>query len=330
MRLFDKICSCENSKKRALDSSCSLLHLINQVTKSGEDHFLQSQIRKFHFMPKTASPITLGPINWTPASAPLIMGIINVTPDSFSDGGKFLAEPDAIAHARQLADEGADILDIGGESTRPGAELVGVDEELDRVIPAIQGIAASDLNKAISIDTYKARVADKALAAGAHIVNDVWGLQREPDIAKAAADHQAPVIVNHWEKERQSEIDILEQMKRFFDRSIDIALQAGVKQSDIILDPGFGFAKDAAENIEILARLEQLCDWGYPLLVGTSRKRFIGSLTGREEPRDRVFGTVASNVIALMKGAAIYRVHDVAAHKDALAVAHAINNQQRT
>nr|WP_321464213.1 dihydropteroate synthase [uncultured Cohaesibacter sp.] len=258
------------------------------------------------------------------------MGIINVTPDSFSDGGQFLAQDNALNHARQLAEEGADILDIGGESTRPGAALVSEEEELERVVPAIRNIAQANLGRAISIDTYKARVAEKTLEAGAHIINDVWGLQREPDIAKAAAAHRAPVIINHWEKERQSDIDILDQMKRFFDRSIEIALQAGVRESEIILDPGFGFAKDAAENIDILARLEQLCDWGYPLLVGTSRKRFIGSLTGREEPRDRVFGTVASNVIALMKGAAIFRVHDVAAHKDALAVAHATAKKQRT
>ena len=281
-------------------------------------------------MKQTSLPLILGPISWTPAQPPLIMGIINVTPDSFSDGGRFLAEQKALEHARQLAGEGAQILDIGGESTRPGADLVAEREELDRVIPAIRSIAAADLGQAISIDTYKARVADKALEAGAHIVNDVWGLQREPDIAKAAADHNAPVIINHWEKERQSDIGIMEQMKRFFDRSIEIALKAGVKHNQIILDPGFGFAKDAAENVEILARLEQLCDWEYPILIGTSRKRFIGSLTGREEPRDRVFGTVASNVIALMKGAAIFRVHDVAAHKDALAVAHAVYDQQRT
>ncbi|WP_319414219.1 dihydropteroate synthase [uncultured Cohaesibacter sp.] len=278
----------------------------------------------------TTKSIQLGPISWTPSAAPLIMGIINVTPDSFSDGGQFLAQDNALNHARQLAEEGADILDIGGESTRPGAALVSEEEELERVVPAIRNIAQANLGCAISIDTYKARVAEKTLEAGAHIINDVWGLQREPDIAKAAAAHRAPVIINHWEKERQSDIDILEQMKRFFDRSIEIALQAGIRESEIILDPGFGFAKDAAENIDILARLEQLCDWGYPLLVGTSRKRFIGSLTGREEPRDRVFGTVASNVIALMKGAAIFRVHDVAAHKDALAVAHATAKKQRT
>ena len=281
-------------------------------------------------MPQTAQALKLGPISWTQSAPSLIMGIINVTPDSFSDGGRYIGRDNALSHARQLVKEGAGILDIGGESTRPGAALVGEDEELDRVIPAISAIAEADLGCAISVDTYKARVADKALEAGAHIVNDVWGLQREPDIAQAAANHQAPVIINHWEKERHADSDILDQMKRFFDRSIAIALAAGVKDTDIILDPGIGFAKDVAENVEILARLEQLCVWGYPLLIGTSRKRFIGSLTGREDPVDRVFGTVASNVVALLKGAAIFRVHDVAAHKDALAVAHAISLQQRT
>ncbi|WP_316861733.1 dihydropteroate synthase [uncultured Cohaesibacter sp.] len=271
----------------------------------------------------------LGPIDWVPSQRPLLMGIINVTPDSFSDGGSYLATDQALAHADTLSAQGADILDIGGESTRPGAHLVTEEEELQRVLPAIAAIAKANPEKAISIDTYKARVAAKALEAGAHIVNDVWGLQREPDIAKAAADHMAPVIINHWENERQADCDILDQMKRFFDRSIEIALSAGLKDSNIILDPGIGFAKNTEENTEILARLEQMCVWGYPILVGTSRKRFIGALTGKENPQDRIFGTIASNVIALMKGAVIFRVHDVAEHKDAIAVAHAIHRQQQ-
>ena len=271
----------------------------------------------------------LGPIDWHPLQQPLIMGIINVTPDSFSDGGQFLARQDALAHAMTLARQGAHILDIGGESTRPGASLVQEAEELERVLPAITAIRAENLGCAISIDTYKARVASRALAAGAHIVNDVWGLQREPDIAKAAADHQAPVIINHWQKQIAADVDLISQMKRFFDKSIEIALTAGLKADRIILDPGIGFGKSTEENIDILARLEELCEWGYPLLIGTSRKRFIGSLTGRD-PQDRVFGTLASNVIAMMKGASIFRVHDVAAHKDALAVTHAIRKQQRS
>ena len=251
------------------------------------------------------------------------MGVINVTPDSFSDGGQFLETGHALAHARTLAAEGANILDIGGESTRPGANEVSGEEEMLRVIPAIEAIVKEELGCALSIDTYKARVADRALEAGVDIVNDVWGLQREPDIARVAASHQAPVIINHWEKQGTAGSDLLDQMKLFFDRSIEIALTAGIKDDQIILDPGIGFGKTTSDNLEILSRLEDLLSWGYPLLIGTSRKRFIGELTGREAA-DRVHGTVASNVMALAKGASIFRVHDVVAHKDALTVAHAI------
>ena len=271
----------------------------------------------------------LGPIEWCPAQMPLVMGIINVTPDSFSDGGQFLEQEKAVAHARKLATEGAHILDIGGESTRPGANLVEEEEELTRIRPAIEAISAQKLGCALSIDTYKARVAAAALKAGAHIVNDVWGLQREPDIAKAAAEYQAPVIINHWEKESSATSNLLSQMKRFFDKSLEIATSAGLNDDQIILDPGIGFGKSLDDNLEILSNLEQLCAWGYPLLIGTSRKRFIGTLTNRE-PQDRIHGTVASNVIALMKGAAIFRVHDVAAHVDALAVGHAICKYRRS
>ena len=270
----------------------------------------------------------LGPIDWQPNHTPLIMGIINVTPDSFSDGGEHLSEKNARSHAIQLASEGAHILDIGGESTRPGAELVAEVEELQRVVPAIKAIKDEGLPCAISIDTYKAKVAAAALEAGADIVNDVWGLQREPDIAKAAANHQAPVIINHWEKTTETDVALLDQMKRFFDRSIEIALSAGLSEDKIILDPGIGFGKSVEDNLDILSQLDVLTEWGFPVLIGTSRKRFIGALTGQEAPKDRLHGTVASNVIALMKGASIFRVHDVAAHKDALLVAQAIKTQQ--
>ena len=268
-------------------------------------------------------PIQLGPIGWDPANQPLIMGIVNVTPDSFSDGGLFYSPDKAVAHGKALWQEGAHILDIGGESTRPGATLVEEGEELHRVLPVIEALAKNNPGYALSIDSYKANVADAALAAGAHIVNDVWGLQREPDIAKAASDHQAPVIINHWETHSDSGADLLDQMKRFFDRSIDIARKAGLDDSKIILDPGIGFGKSMEDNLAILNRLEQICAWGYPVLIGTSRKRFIGALTGKE-PQDRLFGTLASNILALARGAAIFRVHDVGAHKDALAVAKAI------
>ena len=267
----------------------------------------------------------LGPIDWAPQKQPLIMGIINVTPDSFSDGGQFLGTDKALAHSRLLSAEGADILDVGGESTRPGASLVAEQEELDRVVPVITAIREADLKKAISIDTYKAKVAAAALDAGAHIVNDVWGLQREPDIAKAATDHQAPVIINHWEAEQTAGIDLLDQMKRFFDRSIEIALSAGLKEKHIILDPGIGFGKSYEDNLDILNRLDVVCGWNFPVLIGTSRKRFIGALLDKE-PQDRLYGTIASNVLALSKGARIFRVHDVDAHKDALTVTHAIES----
>ena len=226
-----------------------------------------------------------------------------------------------------MIDEGADILDIGGESTRPGASLVSQEEELYRVLPAIKAIRADLPSSAISIDTYKANVAGKALEAGADIVNDVWGLQREPDIANAAAEHQAPVIINHWEKQPHAGLDLIDQMKTFFDRSIEIALKAGLKEEHIILDPGVGFGKSFEECLICLDRLDEICEWGYPVLVGTSRKSFIGKILDKE-PQDRLFGTIASNVLSLTKGARIFRVHDVEPHKDALAVTFAIEQSR--
>ena len=192
---------------------------------------MQSTVTPGHHAPLPLETRALGPITWHPDTMPLIMGIINVTPDSFSDGGQFLALESAEDHALALASEGAHILDIGGESTRPGASLVEADEELARVIPAIRAIAEKNTGCALSIDTYKATVAAQALEAGAHIVNDVWGLQREPDIARAAAEHDAPVIINHWEKDKTADADLLTAMKRFFDRSIEIALKAGTWRS---------------------------------------------------------------------------------------------------
>lgn len=278
-------------------------------------------------MQNSSPPRKIGPISWQPDTQPLIMGIINVTPDSFSDGGEFFDRDKALSHARQLSAEGADILDIGGESTRPGASLVEEQEEIARVIPAISAIAEAGLDRAISIDTYKANVAAEALSAGAHIVNDVWGLQRQPDIAKAAAEHQAPVIVNHWETEQTASLDLLDQMKAFFDRSIEIALMAGLKEDRIILDPGIGFGKSFEDNLDILGRLDIVCNWGFPVLIGTSRKRFIGALLDKE-PQDRLYGTIASNIVAHTKGARLFRVHDVAAHKDALIVSEAIRRPE--
>ena len=259
----------------------------------------------------------------------LVMGILNVTPDSFSDGGRYSSIETALAHARRMTDEGADILDVGGESTRPGATEVSAEEEIARVVPVIERLVA-DGAPPVSIDTYKARTAEAALRAGAAIVNDVWGLQREPDIASAAAAHGAAVIVMHNRTDIDPAIDIIEDMKAFFARSITIAQAAGIADDHIILDPGVGFGKTFEQNLQAVARVGELKALGFPVLMGTSRKRMIGALIGAERPiAERLHGTVASNVAAILAGVEIIRVHDVAAHRDAAAVADAIRSEKR-
>ncbi|WP_375142733.1 dihydropteroate synthase [Pelagibacterium sp. 26DY04] len=253
---------------------------------------------------------------------PLVMGILNVTPDSFSDGGDFSAVDAAVAHVDALLAEGADILDIGGESTRPGSEEVPVQEELDRVMPVLDGLAQRGIDKPISIDTYKALVADQAIQAGAKIINDVWGLQRDPEIADVAAHHGAPVIAMHWDPERDRSLDLIDEMKRWLERSIEVALKAGIAREKIILDPGFGFAKSFEENYSLLNRLDELHSLGFPLLVGTSRKRMIGNLLDLP-PKERVAGTVATSVLGYLRGGHIFRVHDVRPNRDALRVSSA-------
>lgn len=252
-----------------------------------------------------------------------VMGILNVTPDSFSDGGRFDALPAALAHARAMVAEGGDLIDIGGESTRPGAAEVSEAEELARVVPVIAALVAGGITAPISIDTYKARVADAALAAGAAIVNDVHGLQREPEIAAVAAQHGVPVIAMHWDKARDTGLDLIDEIRRYFDRTLHIAAEAGIAADQIVLDPGFGFGKSLAENYELLRRLPELVALGYPILVGTSRKSMIGRVTGGE-PHERVAGTVATSVLGYGAGAQIFRVHDVRANRDALRVAQAV------
>lgn len=259
----------------------------------------------------------------------LVMGILNVTPDSFSDGGRYASMEAALAHARRMTDEGADILDIGGESTRPGATEVSLEEETSRVVPVIERLVAEGLPP-ISIDTYKAATAEAALRAGATLVNDVWGLQREPDIASAAAAHGAAVIVMHNRTTIDPSIDIIADMKGFFERSLTIARKAGIPDSHVILDPGVGFGKSFEQNLQAVARVGELKALGYPVLMGTSRKRMIGALIGPERPvAERLHGTIASNVAAILAGADIVRVHDVAAHRDAAAVADAIGRERR-
>ncbi|KQW81595.1 dihydropteroate synthase [Devosia sp. Root413D1] len=251
-----------------------------------------------------------------------LMGILNVTPDSFSDGGRFDAAPAALAQARLMLAEGADIIDIGGESTRPGAEEVSVADELTRVLPVIAALRADGITAPISIDTYKAEVAEQAIAAGATIINDVHGLQREPEVAAVAAEHGTPLVVMHWDKARDTGRDVMAEMARYFDVTLDIADKAGVTRDRIVLDPGFGFAKSLSENYEILRRLPELVAMGFPVLVGTSRKSMIGKLLDMP-PNERLAGTIATSVLGYTAGAHIFRVHDIRPNRDALRVAEA-------
>lgn len=250
-----------------------------------------------------------------------IMGILNVTPDSFSDGGRFDRVDAALDHVRQMLAEGADIIDVGGESTRPGSQEIGVQEELDRVIPVLEAIEAERVGTPVSIDTYKALVADQALQSGATIINDVYGLQREPEMADVAVLHGAPVIAMHWDKARDPQKPFFDEMRRWFDRTVEIAERAGLARDQLVIDPGFGFGKSFAENYLLLRDLPRAYP-GYPILVGTSRKSMIGRLLGNMT-EERLPGTIATNVIAYGLGAHIFRVHDVRANRDALRVAQA-------
>ncbi|WEK05876.1 MAG: dihydropteroate synthase [Candidatus Devosia phytovorans] len=260
------------------------------------------------------APLILG-------ETPLVMGILNVTPDSFSDGGQHNLVESALAHAREMIAEGADIIDIGGESTRPGSAPVGVQEELDRVMPVIDALIAAGITTPLSIDTYKPLVADQAIQAGASIINDVHGLQGAAEMAEIAALHQAPVIAMHWQKDRDTQIPLLDDMRSYFERSIARAREAGISQ--LILDPGFGFGKTLAENYQLITRSRQACLDDLPILIGTSRKSMIGRLLGNE-PSERLAGTIATNVLAYQNGGHIFRVHDVHANRDALRVAQAV------
>lgn len=256
------------------------------------------------------------------AGGPRIMGILNVTPDSFSDGGRFHAVETAVAHARAMEAEGADVIDVGGESTRPGHTPVDADEEIRRVVPAIEALKRA-IKAPISIDTMKAKVAEAALRAGATMVNDVWGLQRDPDIARVAAEHGAPVVVMHHRTEVDERLDIVEDIKRFLGRSIEIAQKAGIPDRAIALDPGVGFGKTVEQNLTAIRRVDALIEMGFPVLLGTSRKSLIGHIIPRA-PEERVYGTVATSVVGWAKGATMFRVHDIRANRDALLVAQAV------
>lgn len=255
---------------------------------------------------------------------PLIMGILNVTPDSFSDGGLHNDLEQAVTYARAMLEQGVDIIDIGGESTRPGSETVAVQEELDRVIPVIDALRNAGITAPISIDTYKPLVADQAIQAGADIINDVYGLQGPPEMAEVAALYGAPVVAMHWDKSWDAQTLPLPAMIDYFAKTLAIADVAGLARTQLILDPGFGFSKTLAQNYQILRQLPELVE-AYPdhaLLVGTSRKSMIGKLLDNQ-PDERLPGTIATTVQGYERGGHIFRVHDVAANRDALRVAQA-------
>jgi dihydropteroate synthase len=254
---------------------------------------------------------------------PLVMGILNVTPDSFSDGGRFLDPTKAIAHGKEMAELGADIIDIGAESTRPygGAVAISADDEKCRLAPVLPLL--TKLGVPISIDTIKASIAAWALDQGASIVNDVWGLQRDPAMAPLIAQRGIPVIIMHNRDAADEHIDIIADVMTFFARSLEIAARAGIPRDNIVLDPGIGFGKTAEQSIVCIARVAEFRRFGLPLLVGASRKRFINSVAP-SAPDDRLGGSISAHLLAVEKGAAIIRTHDVAETVQALRVAAAI------
>ena len=252
---------------------------------------------------------------------PVVMGVLNVTPDSFSDGGLFQSPDAAVAQAGKMIGEGADIIDVGAESTRPGAFTVSEAEEFARLEPVVTALAQHDT--AFSVDTYKAGVAAHAVALGAILINDVWGLQRDPAMAETVAASEAAVVIMHNRKEKDRALDIVADMRRFFDRSLALAARAEIPDARIILDPGIGFAKTSQQNIDAVRRLGELRDYGRPILVGVSRKKFLGQWSGNGTEGERA-GTLAAYLAAAAAGASLFRVHDVAEHVAALQVFHAI------
>jgi dihydropteroate synthase len=256
-------------------------------------------------------------------SRPAVMGILNLTPDSFSDGGRFQTFDAAIAHAKAMAVAGCDVVDIGGESTRPSAIPVTQAEELARVEQVLTALAGI-LDVPLSIDTSKAAVAARAVETGAVVINDVWGLQKDPDMAAVVAETGAAVVIMHNRVERNESVDIFADIRRFFDRSLALAAKAGIPKEVMILDPGIGFGKTSRQNVEAVSRIPDLKDYGLPILIGTSRKAFLGSLTG-DGIEATLIGTVAANLVAAAAGASIFRVHDVAEHVAALRIFHAMH-----
>jgi dihydropteroate synthase len=271
----------------------------------------------------------------TPLRGPVVVGILNVTPDSFSDGGRFLDPEAAAKRAAAMLDEGAGIIDVGGESTRPGSDPVPQEEEIRRVVPVVERILAARPEAVISVDTYRPATAAAALEAGALLVNDVTALRGDPRMISVVADARCPVILMHLQgepKTMQREpryTDVVSEVRDFLGSRAEHAIAAGVRPEDVIVDPGIGFGKNLDHNLALLRNLDAIVDLGFPVLVGASRKRFIGSITGVGEAAGRVFGTVATTVLAYEKGATLFRVHDVRANREALAVAEAVLHASR-
>lgn len=251
-----------------------------------------------------------------------IMGILNVTPDSFSDGGDFVDTDKAVLHGKKMLLEGAHIIDVGGESTRPGFTPVSVEEEIRRITPVIQRLH-EETDALISVDTTKAQVAEAAIQAGAHIINDIWGLQNDPDMIAVAAKHQIPVIIMHNQDGTFYDGDMMDHILAFFQDSIEIARKGGLKEENIILDPGIGFGKTSEQNVALMSRLGEIRALGYPVLLGTSRKSMIGKILN-VPAKERGAGTVATTVLGIIQGMDIVRVHDVLENAQAAKVTDAI------
>lgn len=255
-------------------------------------------------------------------SKTFIMGILNVTPDSFSDGGQYTNIENALNAAKKMVEQGAHIIDVGGESTRPGSKEISVEEEINRISPIIK-ILVKELDVPISIDTSKSVVADVALSLGASIVNDVWGMQKDKDMAKVVAKYNVPIIAMHNQIGTEYSKDIIDSMVVFFNKTLSLAKKYGISKDKIVLDPGIGFGKTVEQNIEVMNRLEELTKLGYPILLGTSRKSMIGKILDLP-PKERVEGTIATSIIGVQKGVDFIRVHDVKENLRAVKVADAI------
>lgn len=258
--------------------------------------------------------IRIGGKLWKWGRRTYIMGILNITPDSFSDGGKFIGLNDALAQAKEMVEDGADIIDIGGESTRPGAEPVDYAQEIVRIIPVIKALK-QEFDIPISVDTYRASTAYAALSAGADMVNDVWGLKNDPDMAKVIAEHGVPVCIMHNSHTAEYK-SLIEDVLTGLGQSIEIALKSGIKEENIIIDPGIGFGKTPDQNLDIMIALDRIKNLGYPILLGTSRKSFIGKVLGLPV-EGRLEGTLATSVFGVTKGVDVLRVHDVRQNKRA-------------